>query len=151
MPFLINMSYRKRKKLPAIIYEKNICGRKGITEIKSIAKNFNRYYTEIEPTLAAKVDSSSANFHKYLEAYNITQPEKDMTVNALKDTFFYLKLNKSPGYDAVSFNVIRKCFGSLHKPLLHIFYVSLQNRTFQDELKTARVTPFCFTLFYKSP
>ena len=146
----MNMSYRKRKNQQSFM-KKIFVEEKEITEIKSIAKNFNRYFTEIEPTLAAKVDSSSANFHKYLEAYNITQPEKDMTVNALKDTFFYLKLNKSPGYDAVSFNVIRKCFGSLHKPLLHIFYVSLQNRTFQDELKTARVTPFCFTLFYKSP
>ena len=146
----MNMSYRKRKNQQSFM-KKIFVEEKEITEIKSIAKNFNRYFTEIEPTLAAKVDSSSANFHKYLEAYNITQPEKDVTVNALKDTFFYLKLNKSPGYDAVSFNVIRKCFVSLHKPLLHIFYVSLQNRTFQDELKTARVTPFCFTLFYKSP
>ena len=146
----MNMSYRKRKNQQSFM-KKIFVEEKEITEIKSIAKNFNRYFTEIEPTLAAKVDSSSANFHKYLEAYNITQPEKDVTVNALKDTFFYLKLNKSPGYDAVSFNVIRKCFGSLRKPLLHIFYVSLQNRTFQDELKTARVTPFCFTLFYKSP
>ena len=64
-----------------------------------------------------------------------------MTVHELKEAFFYLKLNKSPGYDEVSFNVIKKCFGSLHKPLLHIFNVSLQNGTFPDELKIARVTP----------
>ena len=115
--------------------------KKEITDIKSIAENFNRYFTEIGPTLAKKVDSSSVNFHQYLEAYNITQPEKDLTVNELKDAFFSLKLNKSPGYDEVSFNVIKKCFGSLHKPLLHIFNVSLQNGTFPDELKIARVTP----------
>ena len=64
-----------------------------------------------------------------------------MTVHELKEAFFYLKLNKSPGYDEVSFNVIKKCFWSLHKPLLHIFNVSLQNETFPDELKIARVTP----------
>ena len=29
----------------------------------------------------------------------------------------------------------------MHKPLLHIFNVSLQNRTFPDESKLARVTP----------
>ena len=38
-------------------------------------------------------------------------------------------------------NVIKKCFRSLHKPLLHIFNASLQNGTFPDELKIARVTP----------
>ena len=75
-----------------------------------------------------------------MEAYNITQPEKDLTVNKLKDTYFSLKLNKSPGYDEVSFNVIMKCFRSLHKPLLYTFNASLQNGTFPDELKIARIT-----------
>ena len=91
-----------------------------ITDIKSIADNFSRYFTGIGSTLAKKVDSSSVNFHKFLEAYNITQPEKGLTVNKLKDAFFSLNLNESPGYNEVSFNVIKKCFRSLHKPLLHI-------------------------------
>ena len=76
-----------------------------------------------------------------MEACNITQPEKNLTVSELKGAFFSLKLNKSPGYDEVSFKVIKKCFGKLHKPLLHIFNASLQNRTFPDELKIANVTP----------
>ena len=76
-----------------------------------------------------------------MEAYNITQPEKNLTVNELKDAFFSLKLNKSPGYEEVSFNVIKKCFRSLHKPLLQIFNASLQNETFPDKLKITRVTP----------
>ena len=116
-------------------------GKNEITDIKYIVESFNRYFNEIGPTLGTNFDSSSVNFHKYLEAHNMTQPEKDLTVNELKDAFFSLKLNKSPGYDEVSFNVIKKCFGSLHKPLLHILYVSLQNGTFSDELKIARVTP----------
>ena len=96
--------------------------KKEITDIKSIAKNLNRYFNEIGLTLVKKVDSSSVNFYEYLESYNITQPEKDLTVNELKDAFFSLKVNKSSGYDKVSFNVIKKCFGNLHNPLLHIFH-----------------------------
>ena len=84
---------------------------KEITDIKSIAKNFNRYFIEIRPTLAKKVGSSSVNFHKYLQAYKITQPENNLTVNEVKEAFFSLKLKKSPGFDEVSFNVIKKCFG----------------------------------------
>ena len=76
-----------------------------------------------------------------MEAYNITQPENDLTVSELKDTFFSLKLKKSRGYNEVSFNVIKKCFGSLRKPVLHILNASLQNQTFPDELKIARVAP----------
>ena len=52
-----------------------------------------------------------------------------------------MKLNKTPGYDEVSFNVIKKCFERLRKPLLHIFNASLQIGTFSNELKIARVTP----------
>ena len=55
--------------------------------------------------------------------------------------FFSLKINKSTGYDDISFNVVKKCFGVLHKPLLHIFNFSLQTSIFPDKLKIARVTP----------
>ena len=54
----------KEKKLRAIISEKNVCGKKNeIADMKLLAENFNRYFTENGPTLAKKVDSSSANFH----------------------------------------------------------------------------------------
>ena len=43
-------------------------------------------------------------------------------------------------YDEISFNIIKTCFGSLHKLLLHIFNQSLQSRIFPDQLKIARVT-----------
>ena len=116
---------------------------KKITDIKSTAENFNRYFTEIGPTLAKKGWFFFRKFSSIFRSIyiTITQPEKDLTVNELKEAFFSLKLNKSPGYGEVSFNVIKKCFESLHKPLLHIFNVPVQNGTFPDELKIARATP----------
>ena len=56
---------RKRKKMPAIISKTIFVAKKEITDIKSIAENFNKYLTEIGPTLAKKVDSSSVTFDKY--------------------------------------------------------------------------------------
>ena len=50
-------------------------------------------------------------------------------------------MNKSPGYDEISFNVARNCFGPLLKPLMFIFDLSLRKGSFPDELKTAKVTP----------
>ena len=49
------------------------------------------------------------------------QPENVISINELKDAFFSLKINKNPGYDNISFNVVKKCFEVLSKPLLHIF------------------------------
>ena len=48
-------------------------------------------------------------------------------------------MNKSSGHDEISFNVIKSCFRSLGKPLLHIFRLSLEGEIFPDDLKTARV------------
>ena len=46
-----------------------------------------------------------------------------LSINELKDAFFSLKINKSPGHDGVSFNVIKKCFGKLCKPFNNTFYL----------------------------
>ena len=53
------------------------------------------------------------------------------------NAFFSSKLNKSPGYDRVSFKVVKKCFGSFHEPLI-------EPGTFPDELKIARLTTLLF-------
>ena len=62
-------------------------------------------------------------------------------MNELKEAFLSLKINKSPGYDDISFNVVRNCFGSLLKPLMAIFKLSLQKGYFPEELKIALITP----------
>ena len=89
--------------------------------MKTIAEKFNKCFTEIGPNYAKDNDPSSDTFDNYLKTFNANQPEHNLTVNELKDAFFSLKLNKSAGYDEISFNVIKTCFGSLHKPLLYIF------------------------------
>ena len=59
----------------------------------------------------------------------------------MKDAFFSLKTNKSPGYDKLSFNIIKKWFGELYDPLKFRFELLLAKGTFPDDLKSARVTP----------
>ena len=62
-------------------------------------------------------------------------------INELRDTFFSLKLNKSPGYDEINFNVIRKCFSELREPIKHVFNLSIETWVFPDKLKIGRVSP----------
>ena len=121
--------------------QKLCVGNKEITDLETIAEKFNKFFPEIGPNLAKDIDPSSVTFDNYLKIFNANQPEHNLTVNELKDAFFFLKINKSPGFDEISFNVIETCFGTLHKPLLHIFNQSLQSRIFPDNLKIARVTP----------
>ena len=112
---------------------------KSITETESIAESFDKYFTKIGPNLVKDIVTSSKSFNEYIKKRGTTQPEKVISVNELRNVFFSLKINKSAGYDDISFNVVKKCFGVLHKPLLHMFNLSLQTGIFPDKLKIARV------------
>ena len=61
----------------------------------------------------------------------------------MKDAFYSLKSNKSPGYDDIYYNVIKKCFNSLCERLKYLFNLSVEKGVFADDLKIARVTPIC--------
>ena len=96
---------------------------------------------EIGPNLANKIEKSSMNFEGYNKKCNSIQPEHPLSINKLEDTFFSLNINKSPGFDGISFTVLKNCFGTLHKPFLDVFNLSIVKGLFPDDLKIARVTP----------
>ena len=62
-----------------------------------------------------------------------------LSINELKETFFSLKTNKSPGYDDIDFNVAKKCLGEINEPLQNLFNLSLENRIFPEKMKIAKV------------
>ena len=68
-----------------------------------------------------------------------------LSINELKNAFFSLNINKSPGHDGVSFNVIKKCFGELCELLKYLFNFLIVKGIFPDDLKIAKVT-----LIYKA-
>ena len=84
------------------------------------------------------IDISTKSFDECINKHGNTQQEKLISVNEFKDTFFILKMNKSADYDETIFNVVKKYFGVLHKPQLHIFIISLKT---PDKLKISRITP----------
>ena len=49
-------------------------------------------------------------FESYLVQTSATMQHKSVSINELIDTFLSLKFRKSPGYDKISFNVVKKCF-----------------------------------------
>ena len=53
-------------------------------------------------------------------------PSKCPALIGLKNAFFPLKINKSPGYDEISFSVLKKCFSSLREPLKYMFNLPIE-------------------------
>ena len=56
---------------------------------------------------------------------------KSVSMNELKFVFYSLKSSKSPGYNDINYNVIKKCFDSLCGPLKYLFNFSTENGVFQ--------------------
>ena len=106
-----------------------------------IANEFNNFFTNIGPKLAQKIPQPSRPFQSYMKTVNSELENKKVTTNELKEAFFSLKINKSAGFDDMSYNVVKNCFGELSDPLLHMFNLSLLNGMFPDSLKIAKVTP----------
>ena len=88
--------------------------------------------------MAQEIEAPTETFESYLKKINKRQPEHPLTMNELKEAFFSLETKKCPGQDEISFNVIKNCFGSLSKPLLHVFRLSLEKGIFPDDLKIAK-------------
>ena len=107
----------------------------------NIASQFNDFFTNIGPKLAEKIPQPSKSFETYMKNINSEMEKKPLTVNELKEAFFSLKSNKSAGYDDISYNVVKNCFGELCKPLLHIFGQSPSMGISPDSVKIAKITP----------
>ena len=102
---------------------------------------FNRFFANVSPILAKQIPEREKTFESYLVKTSATMQHKSVSINELRDAFFSLKLNKSPEYDGISFNVVKKCFSELCEPFKHLFSLSIEIGVFPDKLKIARVSP----------
>ena len=106
------------------------------------AKHFNTFFIKIGPRLAKKIETPVKTFEAYLKKCKTIQPENPLTVNELKDAFFFLfKPIKVLVTMELVLTLSRLYFGALYISLLNIFNLSLEKRIFPDDLKTGRVTP----------
>ena len=80
----------------------------SITDNKIIADKFNEFIINIGSDLAAKTPPSNMNFDSYLPHVCTIFAEKSVTEEELKRTFFSSEPKKTPGYDNINANVVKK-------------------------------------------
>ena len=68
-----------------------------IFDQEKIAAEFNRFFAKVAPILAKQIPESENTFESYLVKTSTTMQHKSVLINELRDAFFSLKLNKSPG------------------------------------------------------
>ena len=112
-----------------------------IFDERKIAKEFNAFFANIGNKLASKIPNVSTTFESHTNKPDFAMETKQLSMNELKDAFFSLKINKSPGYDDINFNVLKECFSSLCERLMYLFNLSIEKGIFPDDLNIAKVTP----------
>ena len=93
----------KSKLIHSNLPRKIVINKNVIFEKKQIANAFNNFFINIGPKLADDIPTSTRSFQSYVQTTNETIKEELITINELKDAFFSLKINKSAGYDEISF------------------------------------------------
>ena len=108
------------------------------TSKEKIANKFKKYFAD---SVAKSVLEPSMSFKRYLKRVSAsTQSSKSASIKELKDAFFSLITNKSPGGDEISFNVIQHCFGEFCSLFKNLFDSLLQSGVFLDLIKIAIVS-----------
>ena len=88
--------------------------------------------------------SSNKHFNDYMNSCDVSQPEKSVSINELKEAYFSLKASKSAGYDDFNFNIVKNFFEILEFCfecfVTCFFNLSIQRGIFPDKQKIERIT-----------
>ena len=60
--------------------------------------------------MASKILNALTTSESYINKPDSIMETKQLLMNELKDAFVSLKINESPGYDDINFNVLKKMF-----------------------------------------
>ena len=101
--------------------EKLVINNTTVAEKQEVSENLNKYFTNIGPNLASIIPKEQRGFEKYLANCNTAMNDAPLTSEEVRNVFYSLKTNKSPGHDDISFNAINIVFDCIVEPLRYIF------------------------------
>ena len=117
-------------------------GNKELTDPKSIAEQFCKYFSNIGPALANNISATSVSHRSFLsgnflESLFLDSVSEQEVIEICKS----LKSGTAVGYDNVSVDLVKQCAQLISSPLTHILNMSIVSGIVPDELKIARVIP----------
>ena len=109
----------------------------------SITNTINDFFVNIGPKLASKFNNSDSNsFMKFMgDSYEQSMYLHETNPNEVAKQITKLKSKTSAGFDELSAKFLNLCAPYISEPLANIFNASINNGTYPDLLKIARVTP----------
>ncbi|XP_065642266.1 uncharacterized protein LOC136073905 [Hydra vulgaris] len=93
------------------------------------------------PNLASKIHCPNNSFETYLTSVNSKLIFKELKIDELENAINSIKINKSPGVDDISSNIVANVSSQIRKPVFEIFKSSIKTGTVPDKLKVAKIIP----------
>ena len=106
---------------------------------KTIVNGFNEYFVNVAPKLAFEIPLSQRSFEMYLKGSDSSFEELNLSDEERKTAFFSFNGGKSPGFDGISYNIVKENFNYLLVPLKCISDLPLKSGTFPEKMKIERV------------
>ena len=124
-------------KLPKLFRD----GEKEVTNPKDIADRFNKFFTNIGPTLAKSISKSSSLPLKYLnEKIKESVLFSPVLENEVKNILMLLK-NSAAGWDGFDVQIIKQIKDFIISPFTHICNLSITTGVFPRQMKIANIVP----------
>lgn len=112
-----------------------------IQDPTEIANEFNNYFVNIGPSLAAGIPiTPTCSAKASLPSLSSSFAFRPVNEQELYEVVANLKLTGA-GHDELKMKLLKQCLPSILKPLLYIFNRSLQTGVVPDKLKWAKVLP----------
>ena len=121
--------------------------KKSLHSAEQIANEFSSFFTNVGSSVAKNIPAVSTSFSEYLISFNDAISDSDLTIEEFETVFKSLKRNKAAGIDAINSNIFLDSYDEIKDILFLSFKTSLQQDTFPNKLKIAKVTPL-FKLGY---
>ena len=114
---------------------------KTTKENSHIAEEFNKYFTNVGPNLASKIQNTSKTFEHFLFPVGKNMKYRDLTLEGFEKTFKLVQYNKAAGHDDIDSNAIIKVYDEISYPIFMIFHSSFSEGIFPGQLKVEEVSP----------
>ena len=113
-----------------------------ISTLQEICDRLNRFFTEIGPKLAEKIEVIDDSPLNYIQNNNqhsmLLRPATEFEVeNIVKSC----RKKTSTDYHGISMATLQKIFTAIKKPVTHICNLSLTSGVFPEQMKIAKVVP----------
>ena len=108
---------------------------------EEIANNLNNFFTNVGSNLANKIPNAQKCFKDYLIRNENSINDSDLSFEEFENSFKSLKRNKASGNDNVNSNIIIDTYDVIKQPLFKNFKNSINEGSFPDLLKIAKVSP----------